>query len=181
MRRYKRWWLLILPVIFIFPCGFFNHGPPRLTQSEAEERAGILCLPTYLPAEVDANPEIYGLGDLEEPIVLYKDVETSKRVFVIFMRNFSDNSAIQRGDYEFYDPYQNCENRFELPNGFHVCNTSAQPHTPGFEKSLPGEGPPFVTYLDWLMQRDEKWTDYGLDSTLSLEETKKIAASMCLE
>lgn len=183
MRIPKQWWLLTLSIIFIFPCGFFNNGPPRLTQAEAAERAGILCLPTYLPAEVDPNPEFYGvLEDFYFPLTLYKDSDTSERVVVILMDNISTATLVQRGEYRRFDPYyQDCEDRFELPNGFRVCNASALPYSPDFLERLPGEGPPFITGLAWLMHRDETWTRYSLDSTLSLEETKKIAASMCLE
>lgn len=106
MKIPKRWRLLTLSVIFIFPCGFFNHGPPRLTQAEAEKRAGIFCLPAYLPTKVDPNPEFYGVGEeFHLPIALYKNIETSERILVIFMENISDASPILRGDSKYYDPY----------------------------------------------------------------------------
>lgn len=178
MRISKRWQAFILSAIFIFGCAFF--GPSRLTQTEAEAKANIFCLPTYLPAKVDPVPDFYALDEESEiPMALYKNTETSERVFAIFM--MSETSKVLDGDYRYYDPYMLCEDIFELPNGFRVCNASTWLREVNLDEYLPGEGPPFVTYLDWLMQRDEQWAMYNLESSLSLEETKKIAASMCLE
>jgi len=180
MRIPKRWWLL-LSVILIFGCAFF--GPSRLTQAEAEEMAGVFCLPTYLPPGIDPTPEFYAMGEPEIPdaTALYKSSETSEHVFFIRMENLTDVSI----DHQRYNPTQRCKGKlFTLPsNNFVVCYESAQPIQIGYyaKRILADEDPPFVARLSWLANRDDKWTRYNVPSTLPLEETKKIAASMCLE
>jgi hypothetical protein len=183
-RQYKIVWLVVIVVILMLPilgCGRGRN--PLLTQAEAEQMAGVFCLPTYLPAEVDPTPVFYASGEPEIPdtTVLYKNTKTSERVFVVTMRNISQASLDLQGNSQRYDPYRSCEDRFVLSNGFNVCDISARSRKANFEADVLISGPVLVTFFSWLVNQDKNWTIYYIDSSLGLEETKKIAASMCLE
>ncbi len=167
-------------IILVIPVLVCPHRNRILTQPEAEQMAGIFCLPTYLPPIVDTTPVLYAGGDPDIPkaTTLYSNMKTSERLFVITMDDITHTSAVRRGDPQYYDPYLLCENRFILPNGLRVCDSSSFPFVTDFEENTLVKGPPLDNSLRWLVQKDEKWTTYRIDSSLSFEETEKIAASM---
>jgi len=162
--------------VLVLGCG----SNPKLTQSEAEEMAGVFCLPTYLPDDVNPTPFFYAVGEPEIPdaTAWYQNMETSEYVFFIRMMNVTHTS----GDRQFYNPAQYCQKTFTLSsNNFTICDDSTRPYQLDYyEKRVLTEEEPFVTHFRWLAQREANWTVYHIHSTLSLEATKKIVASMCL-
>lgn len=176
-QRFKQMMSVIMVIIVASACG----RAPVLTQVEAKNLAGVLCLPTYLPSSVDPTPMFYAVGEPEIPdaSVWYKDAKTSEHALFIRMMNVTHTS----GDRQFYDPTQHCQNKFTLSsNNFTICNESARPREIDYyEKRILVEGGPFITRLRWLAEKNGLWTVYDVVSTLSVEETKKIVASMCSE
>ncbi len=109
IRLYKFVWqimMIIVTVILLILTGCGRN--PILTQAEAERMAGVFCLPTYLPDKVNRTPVFYAAGEPEIPnaTVLYTDIETSERVFVVTMQNVTYTSDVMRGDPSFYDRYE---------------------------------------------------------------------------
>ena len=154
-----------------------------LTQERAEKIAGIFCLPKYLPNNIAKTPELFEVGEPEIPdtAVLYKYTDTSERAFVIIMNDVSETSPVKvYREYDAYNPIEFCDDVMMLSNGLQACNSFnrlVDPERYG-EKVL--NGPPFKSYINWQIRQDNKITIYSILSSLSLEETKDIASSICV-
>lgn len=156
-----------------------------LTENQVAKWVSIFCLPTNLPQAVDPVPLFYKSGDPSIPdvAVLYKDKETSERLFIMVINDVSKTSPVQMyGEYDAYDPAKSCENKVMLSNNLRACyvDQSSRPIHPNTKDEIV-KGPPLVTYLSWQIQRDKLVTVYSLESSLPLAETKTIAASICNE
>lgn len=169
--------------IFVISAGITPLGR-YLTRDQAQKRISVFCLPTNLPKNVNPTPIFYKTGDPSIPdvAVLYRNVETSKREFLIIINDVSEASMIQvYGEYDHFNPTQYCENKVVLSDEFQACyaDLSIRPTIVRYEDII--GGPPFETSLRWQIRKGKKVTIYSILSPLSLEETKAIVASMCLE
>lgn len=155
-----------------------------LTQDQVQKRVGIFCLPTNLPANVNPTPIFYKSGDPSIPdvTVLYRNAETSDREFIIILDDVSGASMIQvYGEYDRFNPTQYCQNEVALSNEVEACYTDLSTQPALLRNEVIIEGLPFETNLQWQMRKNKKVTIYSILSSLSLDETKAIAASICLE
>lgn len=156
-----------------------------LTEAQVAQWVSIFCLPTDLPESLDPYPIFYKTGDPSIPdvAVLYKDKVTSEQVFIIVMDDVSETNSVKiDGEYDAYNPVRFCKAELVLSNGLHACykDWSNEPIRPNSNESR-FEGPAFITTLGWQVQRDRLVTLYTIKSSLSVEETEPIAASMCSE
>jgi len=151
-----------------------------LTQNQAAKRIRGFCLPKNLPEKVDSTPIFYKAGDPSIPDVgvLYQNIETSERAFIIIMDDVSDTYSDD--DAHYLIGY--CENKVFLTSDLQACYHDLATHSTyrGSRDDIV-EGPPLITELNWLIREDKKVTIYSILSPFALEETKAIAASICAE